>query len=671
MAMRLMDNNRTAFTGSAICIVLVSLISVWSLNAMVTDNIKVIVLNLGMCFLIIMAIFFILLKVLAKYDANETKSRNLNERMAAAAQIYYEFKEVDIINNTIRSAIDREDDEGELKDADGTEAQQHFYDYVNNEVEEHFKLQMKEFVDFSILGVLLEYRVAATTTFLTKEGKWLRARVVRCQQTPAGKVATFLWILEDISEERQQRDALIDVSNRVVAASKAKTAFLSTISNELRAPIDAVLGINDMILSETSEPQTVRYSESIRDASVDLLGMINDILDFSIIEAGKMEIVSKKYDFLELINDLVQTIKPQAEDKGLSFILDIDANTPKDLYGDGIRVKQIMLNLLTNAVKYTSKGRVILTVASEKMDERHVALHVSVKDTGQGIKDEDKSRLFVEFERIEEGRSSAEGGTGLGVTITQRLLELMGSNLEVESVYKLGSNFYFALEQTVVHWEPIGDIVMPSVLVSEDEALLPRFISDLPEVNVENGIKNNGDEESYLEALKVYASSVGKYIEEITEFLKADDLENATIKIHALKSTSRIIGAESIGELALALENAGKAGDKEKVENEVGGLLERCKALGQLLRPLLEPTASKEEAGDTGKPAISDEKLTEAYAKLRECAAACDSFGIEEVLAELGNYQLTEPQQGKMTDLSQAIDNFDFEKVSEILKEEK
>ena len=649
MAMRLMDNNRTAFTGSAICIVLVSLISVWSLNAMVTDNIKVIVLNLGMCFMIIMAIFFILLKVLAKYDANETKSRNLNERMAAAAQIYYEFKEVDIINNTIRSAIDREDDEGELKDADGTEAQQHFYDYVNNEVEEHFKLQMKEFVDFSILGVLLEYRVAATTTFLT----------------------TFLWILEDISEERQQRDALIDVSNRVVAASKAKTAFLSTISNELRAPIDAVLGINDMILSETSEPQTVRYSESIRDASVDLLGMINDILDFSIIEAGKMEIVSKKYDFLELINDLVQTIKPQAEDKGLSFILDIDANTPKDLYGDGIRVKQIMLNLLTNAVKYTSKGRVILTVASEKMDERHVALHVSVKDTGQGIKNEDKSRLFVEFERIEEGKSSTVGGTGLGVTITQRLLELMGSNLEVESVYKLGSNFYFVLEQTVVHWEPIGDIVMPSVLVSEDKALLPRFISELPEVNMENGIKNNGDEESYLEALKVYASSVGKYTEEITEFLKADDLENATIKIHALKSTSRIIGAESIGELALALENAGKAGDKEKVENEVGGLLERCKALGQQLRPLLEPAASKEEAGDTGKPAISDEKLTEAYAKLRECAAACDSFGIEEVLAELGNYQLTEPQQGKMTDLSQAIDNFDFEKVSEILKEEK
>lgn len=671
MAMRLMDNNRTAFTGSAICIVLVSLISVWSLNAMVTDNIKVIVLNLGMCFLIIMAIFFILLKVLAKYDANETKSRNLNERMAAAAQIYYEFKEVDIINNTIRSAIDREDDEGELKDADGTEAQQHFYDYVNNEVEEHFKLQMKEFVDFSILGVLLEYRVAATTTFLTKEGKWLRARVVRCQQTPAGKVATFLWILEDISEERQQRDALIDVSNRVVAASKAKTAFLSTISNELRAPIDAVLGINDMILSETSEPQTVRYSESIRDASVDLLGMINDILDFSIIEAGKMEIVSKKYDFLELINDLVQTIKPQAEDKGLSFILDIDANTPKDLYGDGLRVKQIILNLLTNAVKYTTKGRIILTVASEKLDERHVGLHVSVKDTGQGIKDEDKSRLFVEFERIEEGRSSTVGGTGLGVTITQRLLELMGSNLEVESVYKLGSNFYFVLEQMVVHWEPIGDTVMPSIPVPENDSVLPHFISELPEVNMENGIKNNGDEESYLEALKVYASSVGKYIEEITEFLKADDLENATIKIHALKSTSRIIGAESIGELALALENAGKAGDKEKVENEVGGLLERCKALGQQLRPLLEPTASKEEDGDTGKPAISDEKLTEAYAKLRECAAACDSFGIEEVLGELNNYRLPEEEQEKISVLSQAIDNFDFEKVSEILKEEK
>ena len=668
--MRIMGDNRTSFIGAILCIVLVALISVLGLNSVLTEDTTIIVLNLALCFFIIMFIFFILLKLLDKYEVKEMKSRSLNERMAAAAQIYYEFKEVDIINNTIRSVIDREDDDGELKVDDGADAQQHFWDYVNEEVEEHFILQMKEFVDFSILGLMLEYRVAATTTFMTRQGKWLRARVVRCQQTQAGKVATFLWILEDISEERQQRDALIDVSNRVVAASKAKTAFLSTISNELRAPIDAVLGINDMILSETSEPQTVRYSESIRDASVDLLGMINDILDFSIIEAGKMEIVSKKYDFLELINDLVQTIKPQTEDKGLSFILDIDANTPKDLYGDGIRVKQIMLNLLTNAVKYTSKGRVILTVASEKIDERHVALHVSVKDTGQGIKDEDKSRLFVEFERIEEGRSSAEGGTGLGVTITQRLLELMGSNLEVESVYKLGSNFYFVLEQTVVHWEPIGDIVMPSVLVSEDEALLPRFISDLTEVNVENGIKNNGDEESYLEALKVYASSVGKYIEEITEFLKADDLENATIKIHALKSTSRIIGAESIGELALALENAGKAGDKEKVENEVGGLLERCKALGQQLRPLLEPAASKEEAGDTGKPAISDEKLTEAYAKLRECAAACDSFGIEEVLGELNNYRLPEEEQEKISVLSQAIDNFDFEKVSEILKEE-
>ena len=669
--MRIMGDNRTSFIGAILCIVLVALISVLGLNSVLTEDTTIIVLNLALCFFIIMFIFFILLKLLDKYEVKEMKSRSLNERMAAAAQIYYEFKEVDIINNTIRSVIDREDDDGELKVDDGADAQQHFWDYVNEEVEEHFILQMKEFVDFSILGLMLEYRVAATTTFMTRQGKWLRARVVRCQQTQAGKVATFLWILEDISEERQQRDALIDVSNRVVAASKAKTAFLSTISNELRAPIDAVLGINDMILSETSEPQTVRYSESIRDASVDLLGMINDILDFSIIEAGKMEIVSKKYDFLELINDLVQTIKPQAEDKGLSFILDIDVNTPKDLYGDGLRVKQIMLNLLTNAVKYTTKGRIILTVASEKLDERHVGLHVSVKDTGQGIKDEDKSRLFVEFERIEEGRSSTVGGTGLGVTITQRLLELMGSNLEVESVYKLGSNFYFVLEQTVVHWEPIGDTVMPSIPVPENDSVLPHFISELPEVNMENGIKNNGDEESYLEALKVYASSVGKYIEEITEFLKADDLENATIKIHALKSTSRIIGAESIGELALALENAGKAGDKEKVENEVGVLLERCKALGQQLRPLLEPIASKEEAGDTGKPAISDEKLTEAYDKLRECAAACDSFGIEEVLAELGNYQLTEPQQGKMTDLSQAIDNFDFEKVSEILKEEK
>lgn len=667
--MRIMGDNRTSFIGAILCIVLVALISVLGLNSAITDDTTIIVLNLALCFFIIMFIFFILLKLLDKYEVKEMKSRSLNERLAAATQIYYEFKEVDIINNTIRSVIDREDDDGELKVDDGADAQQHFWDYVNEEVEEHFTLQMKEFVDFSILGLMLEYRVAATTTFMTKQGKWLRARVVRCQQTQAGKVATFLWILEDISEERQQRDALIDVSNRVAAANNAKTAFLSTISNELRAPIDAVLGINSMILAETQEPQTVRYSESIRDASVDLLGRINDILDFSNIEAGKIEIMPREYDFRELLSELVAMIRPQAEEKKLSFVLDIDGNIPKILFGDDIRIKQIFINLLTNAVKYTAKGRVILAISSEKLDDEHIGLHVSVKDTGQGIKDEDKSRLFVEFERVEEGRSPTVGGTGLGVTITQRLLGLMGSNLDVESVYKLGSNFYFALEQKVEDWTPIGeigDIAAPAI--ADEDFHLPRFIYELSEVNVEAGIKNNGDEESYLEALKVYASMVGTYIDEITQYMQDKDIENATIKIHALKSTSRIIGAESIGEKALALETAGKAGDMDTLEKEVDGLLERCGKLGEQLHPLLENTT--ETVGED-KAMIDEAVLSEAYGKIEQYALGCDSFGIEEVLGELNNYRLPEVEQEKISALSQAIDNFDFEKVSEILKEEK
>ena len=630
------------------------------------DFIKIIVLNIGLFLLMILVFFFISYRLLAKYDINEMKSRNLNERMAAAAQIYYEFKEVDIINNTIRPVIVRDEASGELK-ADGNGAQQVFWDYVEDEVEEHFKLQMKEFVDFSILGLMLEYRVAAATTFMTRQGKWLRARVVRCQQTPAGKVATFLWILEDISEERQQRDALIDVSNRVAAANNAKTAFLSTISNELRAPIDAVLGINSMILAETREPQTIRYSESIRDASVDLLGRINDILDFSNIEAGKLEIVPREYDFRELLNELVTMIRPKAEEKGLSFVLDIDGNIPKGLFGDDIRIKQIFINLLTNAVKYTAKGRVMLAIGAERLDDEHIGLHVSVKDTGQGIKDEDKSRLFVEFERVEEGRSPTVGGTGLGVTITQRLLGLMGSNLEVESVYKLGSNFYFALEQRVLDWTSIGEISDIVAPVADEEVHLPRFIYDLPEINVEAGIKNNGDEEAYLEALKVYASMVGTYIDEITQYMQEKDIENATIKIHALKSTSRIIGAEGIGEQALALETAGRAGDMATLEKNVAGLLERCGKLGEQLRPLVENTT---EAAGEEKAMIDGAVLAQAYGKIGKYALGCDSLGIEEVLGELNHYQLPEEEQAKISALAQAIDNFDFERVSEILQEE-
>ncbi|MBR6160010.1 MAG: response regulator, partial [Lachnospiraceae bacterium] len=242
------------------------------------------------------------------------------------------------------------------------------------------------------------------------------------------------------------------------AANKAKTAFLSNMSHEIRTPLNAVLGMNEMILRESGEDNTIVYAENIRTAGNTLLGLINDILDFSKIEAGKLEIVPVDYDISSVINDLVNMVRVRADQKGLALVLDINRDIPVVLNGDEVRVKQIITNILTNAVKYTEKGSVTFRIGYEKADEPgEIKLKVSVKDTGIGIREEDMERLFTKFERLDEKRFRNIEGTGLGMTIASTLLDMMGSALEVKSTYGEGSEFSFSLVQKVVKWDPVGD----------------------------------------------------------------------------------------------------------------------------------------------------------------------------------------------------------------------
>ena len=241
------------------------------------------------------------------------------------------------------------------------------------------------------------------------------------------------------------------------AGSEAKSIFLSSMSHEIRTPINAVLGMDELILRESREETTREYAENIKVAGNTLLGLINDVLDFSKIEAGKMEILSAEYDPVSMLHDLVTMISIRAQKKGLEVKTDISKDIPSKLFGDEIRIKQVITNILTNAVKYTERGSVTLSVTTEKSDDENVTLKVSVRDTGIGIKEEDLGKLFSAFERIEEERNKNIEGTGLGMSITTRLLEMMGSKLEVSSVYGEGSDFSFRLLQRVVSWEPIGD----------------------------------------------------------------------------------------------------------------------------------------------------------------------------------------------------------------------
>ena len=267
---------------------------------------------------------------------------------------------------------------------------------------------------------------------------------------------------------------LLEEKVRAESASNAKSDFLANMSHEIRTPINAVLGMNEMIIREDnraldvaeSDPMLVQealeninvYAGDVKKAGHNLLAIVNDILDFSKIEAGRMELAEAPYQLSSLINDINNMIMFKAQDKGLVFNVEADPSLPDELSGDEVRVRQILTNLLNNAVKYTEKGSVILKLRGKKQDENTLILTIVVWDTGIGIKPEDKEQLFNKFERLEMDRNSTVEGTGLGLAITHNLIELMGGNIEVESEYCKGSIFTVNIPQKIVSGSTLGDL---------------------------------------------------------------------------------------------------------------------------------------------------------------------------------------------------------------------
>nr|WP_051527160.1 ATP-binding protein [[Eubacterium] cellulosolvens] len=616
---------------------------------------------------------------------------------------------------------------------------------------------------------------------------------------------------EEVKEAKEVADA----------ANQAKSHFLANMSHEIRTPINAVLGMDEMILRESEDEDILLYAGNIQTAGTTLLGLINDILDFSKIEAGKMEILPVEYDLSSVINDLVSMIQTRVDDKGLFLRLDIDETMPRLLYGDEVRIRQVITNILTNAVKYTEKGSITFHFGYDRIaeDPEDVLLNVSIQDTGIGIKAEDVDKLFSEFERIEEKRNRNIEGTGLGMNITKRLLEMMGSHLEVESIYGEGSTFSFRILQKVVRWEAIGDyaaayrasiagrkkyrekFTAPDayVLVVDDtpmnlavfKSLLKRtgvqidtagggkeclafteerkydmifldhmmpekdgiqtlqelkgrsgnpnlhttavcltanaisgareqyleagfddylskpidagkleemMIRYLPEEKVrkagenagdgteaaeaeqpeeipewlrsvegldeESGLSHCSDLENYMATLTIYAKNAPDSADEIEKFWDDGDLENTTVKVHAIKSLSRAIGAEEIGALAEKLEFAGKAGDASAVGAEIGDLLARIRRLCGALAPLC---ASGEEEEDLSLPMISDDELREAYDELLGFADGMDAQSAAYVFDFLAGYRLPPKEREKVARIKHAVETFDWDLVHSFL----
>ena len=630
-------------------------------------------------------------------------------------------------------------------------------------------------------------------------------------------ISVILFIMSRYEKKSRLAQELNQKAETAAAANEAKSTFLSNMSHEIRTPINAVLGMNEMILRESREPNVIEYAENIHTAGSTLLGLINDILDFSKIEAGKMEIVPVDYDLSSVFNDLVNMIHTRADAKGLKLLLDFDQETPKLLYGDEIRIKQVITNILTNAVKYTEKGSVTFSVKFERVpdDPDSVLLCVAVKDTGIGIKPEDMEKLFSKFERIEEKRNRNVEGTGLGMTITLNLLEKMGSSLQVESTYGVGSTFSFKLRQRVNKWEPLGDYkasyqellkghkkyrekftahealvlmvddnpmnltvfkslikqtkvqvdtandgdeglllakekkydiifldhMMPGkdgietlhelkkqesgpnrntpvicltanaisgareqyieagfndyltkpidtdkleemlltylpqekmqeageeVMVQENEEI-PESLAPLQGaewLDMRIGIKNSGSVEAYLPLLKIFYESIDETEQAIEGFYAERNIKDYTIKVHALKSSARIIGAQEFGEEAQLLENAGKAENREYIRAHHEGFIETYRGFKAQLAAVF---ANEQTAAEDEKPEADAVLMESVYEEMREAAEEMDCDRLEEIFTEMEDYRIPDGEVELYKKLKQAVDHFDYEGILTLL----
>lgn len=276
--------------------------------------------------------------------------------------------------------------------------------------------------------------------------------------TQNGQTVGYSLLMVDITKQKQLMNRLEEEKNRADEANQAKSAFMSNMSHEIRTPMNAIVGMTEILLRSDLPSQETEYLHNIKNSGNALLTIINDILDFSKIESGKMDIVSEEYDPMSMFSDLSMIFLNRIGDKDIELIFDIDKNLPVRLYGDSLRIRQIIINLMNNAVKFTDVGTVKLAVSVEKIKGEEVGLLFSVTDTGQGIMEEDLPKLFGTYQQVDTKKNRYKEGTGLGLSISKQLVEMMGGTIGVRSEYEKGSEFYFTLTQKVVDARSIEEM---------------------------------------------------------------------------------------------------------------------------------------------------------------------------------------------------------------------
>lgn len=622
----------------------------------------------------------------------------------------------------------------------------------------------------------------------------------------------YMMTIVDVTKIIEQNHLMKRLVLQTEDANRAKTNFVSNMSHEIRTPMNSIVGITEILLRSRHSPKEQEYLLNIQSSGRVLLTIINDVLDCSKMEAGKMQLFDEPYDTCSLFHDLRISMENRIGHSGLELIYDIDQDIPCKLKGDMGRIRQVIINLVNNAIKYTEKGSVRFSVHVRQKNTDKVMLYYEVADTGIGIRKEDQKILFDAFQRVEMDRNRYVEGTGLGLTISQNLVNMMGGVIEVESEYGKGSRFFFTIEQTIIDPTPVSAVnyngqkdnvtekeaeclfIAPEahILLVDDNELnlvvakellkplrmqidtaenglqavkmvrgsqydlvlmdhmmpvmdgieaakairalpedkyqklpiialtanamvdarkeflnagmngfvakpidfaricnqlklwLPKdLVRDVPKeeakklladdlsdreiqpedpqmgFSFEEGVKHCGSKAALMKTIRIFYRTIDSKANKIGQCLKEGLISDYAIEVHALKSSALLIGAVPLSEAAKELEDYGKQGKTEVLEEKTPDVLTLYRDLKNILRPYAE----KEE---NAKKEFSDGEWITALQQIHQCVEQFDLDGVDQIMEQLEEYQVPECIRESMDQLRVYVADVSMEEIMEL-----
>ena len=622
----------------------------------------------------------------------------------------------------------------------------------------------------------------------------------------------YMMTIVDVTKIIEQNHLMKRLVLQTEDANRAKTNFVSNMSHEIRTPMNSIVGITEILLRSRHSPKEQEYLLNIQSSGRVLLTIINDVLDCSKMEAGKMQLFDEPYDTCSLFHDLRISMENRIGHSGLELIYDIDQDIPCKLKGDMGRIRQVIINLVNNAIKYTEKGSVRFSVHVRQKNTDKVMLYYEAADTGIGIRKEDQKILFDAFQRVEMDRNRYVEGTGLGLTISQNLVNMMGGVIEVESEYGKGSRFFFTIEQTIIDPTPVSAVnyngqkdnvtekeaeclfIAPEahILLVDDNELnlvvakellkplrmqidtaenglqavkmvrgsqydlvlmdhmmpvmdgieaakairalpedkyqklpiialtanamvdarkeflnagmngfvakpidfaricnqlklwLPKdLVRDVPKeeakklladdlsdreiqpedpqmgFSFEEGVKHCGSKAALMKTIRIFYRTIDSKANKIEQCLKEGLISDYVIEIHALKSSALLIGAVPLSEAAKELEDYGKQGKTEVLEEKTPDVLTLYRDLKNILRPYAE----KEE---DAKKEFSDGEWITALQQIHQCIEQFDLDGVDQIMEQLEEYQVPECIRESMDQLRVYVADVSLEEIMEL-----